>query len=293
MSKKSGLGRGIDALIQQVAPPAAIGEAATEPSDNVIEIDIDKLEPNRSQPRRNFDANDLAELAESVRTFGILQPIMVKRDGAYYTIIAGERRWRAARLARLSKVPIIIREFDDKETLEVALIENLQRSDLNPMEEAVSYKRLADEYGMTQERIAERLGKSRSAVANAVRLLNLPEIIREMLIQGRLSGGHAKVLLGIEDEATQIDLADMASDGGMSVRELEDAVKARKDAAQTQQVPAKTKKPGLYPSLEQELTTLFHAKTRIKTDKNGEKGKIEIDFASKEELDRLYLALKS
>ena len=287
MAVKKGLGRGVDALI-------TIPADMDIPLGNILEIEINKIEPNREQPRRVFDKGELEELAESIRVYGVISPLIVKKDGEYYTIVAGERRWRASRIAGLKTLPVIVREFDGKETLEVALIENLQRTDLNPMEEAATFKKLADEFGMTQENIAERIGKSRSSVANALRLLNLPEIVREMLGHGRLSAGHAKVLLGVEDEKFLIDLADEAADGGMSVRELEDAIKVRltaKDTKSTKKTPNTAS--GVYPALERELTERLLTKTRIKSGKGGDKGKIEIEFASKEELDRLYMALRN
>jgi len=291
MSKaKKGLGRGMDAVIVATSPAArADDEQVVDKA--ILEVDINKIEPNRNQPRRDFDAVELAELADSVRLFGVLSPLLVKKEGEYYIIIAGERRWRAARMAGLRALPVVLREFDDKETLEVALIENLQRSDLNPVEEALSFRRLADEFGMTQEEIAERIGKSRSAVANVMRLLNLSDFILDMLRRGALSAGHAKVLLGVADERVRDELADSAGDGGMSVRELEEAV-----ANLEKSVPPPKKAPpkatASYAGLEKELSAALMAKTRVKANKAGDKGTIEIAFASSDELDRLYLALR-
>ncbi|MCL2701987.1 MAG: ParB/RepB/Spo0J family partition protein [Defluviitaleaceae bacterium] len=287
MAVKKGLGRGIDALIQR---------PADEPQGNVLEIDINRIEPNRDQPRRVFDKDGLDELAESIRVYGVISPVVVVKDGDYYTIVAGERRWRAARLAGLAVLPVIVKELDAKETLEVALIENLQRADLNPVEEALSYRKLADGFGMTQEDIAARIGKSRSAVANALRLLNLAEPVREMLETGALSAGHAKVLLGTPDERAQIRLAEEASNSGLSVRELEDAVREAKNYSTTKDTKEHKKNPSspnVYAGLERELTGALAARTRIRPNKSGDSGKIEIEFATKDELDRLYLALRN
>ena len=287
MTVKKGLGRGLDALITRG------GEEVNEGA-KVLEIDINKIEPNRDQPRTDFDKDELEELAESIRVYGIISPLLTRKEGDFYTIIAGERRWRAARLAGLKTLPVIVREFDQRETLEVALIENLQRSDLNPMEEALSYRRLLDDFGLTQEGIASRIGKSRSAVANALRLLKLPESVSEMLRKGQLSTGHAKVLLSLDDEKEISAFAEKASSGGYSVRELEEAVKAAKN--NQAEKPAKKgagKGPSMYSNLEMELTGALYARTRIKTGKDGESGRIEIEFASKDELDRLYLALRN
>jgi ParB family chromosome partitioning protein len=289
MAVKKGLGRGVDALITKPE------DEYTPEHDSVLQIDINKIEPNINQPRRDFNKNELDELAESIRVYGVLSPLIVTKEAGYYTIVAGERRWRASRLAGLRTLPVIVREFFGRETLEVALIENLQRSDLNPMEEAASFKRLSEEFGLTQENIAERIGKSRSAIANSLRLLNLPDVIREMLSGGRLSAGHAKVLLGVGDAEVQIELADEAADGGLSVRGLEEAVSvalSKKNSSGKNKMPPQ-QNLNVYSGLEKELTESLMARTKIKSSKDGNKGKIEIGFDTKDELDRLFLVLRN
>ena len=226
MAKKreSGLGRGLDALIGGGSTASSLLEN-TEGS-GVTMLPIAKVEANANQPRKVFDPEALSDLADSIATHGILQPITVRRlQSGYYQIISGERRWRAARQAGLHEVPVIIIEADDKKVMELALIENLQREDLNSMEEAAGYRRLMDEFGLTQEECAERVGKSRSAVANALRLLNLPEPIQAMVEDGRLSAGHARTLVSISDPALQQSIAEKVANEGLSVRQTEALVK--------------------------------------------------------------------
>lgn len=285
MIVKKGLGKGIDALIT--------GDNGSEKAGKVLEIDINQIEPNRDQPRKIFRQEELAELAESIRQYGIISPIIVKKENDYYSIIAGERRWRAARIAELTSVPVIVRDYDDFDTLHVALIENLQRADLNPVEEALSFRRLLDEFDLTQEAVAEKIGKSRSAVANSLRLLNLSERILGHLQEDRLSAGHAKVLLGVADDTQRDALADQIAEESLSVRETERLVaalsKGKKEKARDANL---SPKPSEYVYLENELNTALGTKVNIKSGKSGDKGKIEIEFFSKEELDRIYLQLK-
>lgn len=285
MAVKKGLGKGLDALI------TAREEDMEREASGAVLVELQKIEPNRSQPRKTFGNEELLELAESIKTFGVISPLIVKKEDGYYSIIAGERRWRAARLAGLKAVPVVVAEYDGKETLEIALIENLQREDLNPVEEALAYKRLAEEFGMTQEAIAGRLGKSRSAVANAMRLLGLSEHALELLRDGAIQTGHGKVILGIENPAEQNRLAELAAEEGLSVRELEDIVKGLNNP---QKAEKKSRpQPGAYAGIERELGQVFGVKTRVRADKGGNKGRIEIEFYSKEELDRIYLMLRN
>lgn len=291
MISKKGLGRGLDALIT---------ERESELDERVFEVDINRIEPNREQPRRDFDETELRELAASVRIFGVLSPLLVRRDGEFYSIVAGERRWRAARMAGLKALPVVVKEFDERETLEVALIENLQRSDLNPLEEALSYRRLLEEFGLTQEKIAERIGKSRSSVANALRLLKLPETAREMLRKGSISTGHAKAMLGLESDKEMAELAERTVAKGLNVREVEDAVKAMREGGRVgadSGVKIKAPPPpppgNEYFSQERELERVLGTRTRIRADRDGASGRIEIEFVSRDDLDRLFLTLKS
>jgi ParB family chromosome partitioning protein len=284
MAIKKGLGKGIDALISR---------REEKPDSGVIEADINEVEPNRSQPREDFNPQELDDLSESIKAVGIIQPIIVTKEEGFYKIVAGERRWRAARLAGLQSVPIIVRELDEQDTLALALIENLQRVDLNPLEEAVSYKRLMDEFGFTQEEIAKKIGKSRSAVANILRYLSLPERVKELLKSNAISQGHAKVLMGVEDEEKQ-ELAEKAAAEGLSVRALEDLIKERKQRRAAK--PEKKMSPlhtAVYNNLERELDKIFGTRIKIRAGNKGTKGRIEIAFYNAEDLDRLYLLLKN
>ena len=272
---KRGLGKGLDALFMTADLPEK------QDGDSIVSLRISEVEPNSAQPRKTFRPEQLEELAASVREHGIIQPIVVsKNEKGFYTIIAGERRWRAARMANLKEIPAIIREYDEKTASEVALIENLQRENLNPMEEADGFRNLMDLYGMTQEEISEKIGKSRSAVGNALRLLALKEPVRKLVSEGKLSAGHARTLLGARD-ADQLALAERVIAEGLSVRELERLVSLRR--------PEK-KKPVKYTAeirdLEETLAKQVGAKIRISG--NAKKGKIEIFYESAEEFDRIW-----
>ena len=281
MTNKKSLGKGLDALFAD----ASIG------SPNTTEIDINKIEPNENQPRTFFDDEKLAELAESIKTYGIIQPIIVNDDHGFYTIIAGERRWRAARIAGAKKIPVIIKDISDLEAFETALIENIQRTDLNPVEEAVCYKRLVEEYGLTQEQLAQKLGKNRSLISNSLRLLNINEEIKKMLIDGRLTMGHARVLLPVPDEKKRLEMANKICDEDMNVRETERMVglylKGLESPAAERTVPVK---PFGIKEAEKDLQNILNTKVNIKNSKN--KGKIEIEYYSDSELDRLLVFFK-
>lgn len=280
MSKK-GLGRGLGALIPEV-------EVTEKDRDSIMELEIGQIQPNPNQPRKEFDQVRLEELAASIKEHGIVQPIVVRPRGKGYEIVAGERRWRAAHLAGLGKVPALVREFSEAETMEIALIENLQREDLNPLEEAEAYRLLMESFKLTQEELAQRLGKSRSQIANTLRLLQLTPAARDEVRAGRLSMGHAKVLLGITDAAKQADLATRAVVQGLSVREVEELTREVVAPAR----PAERSKSSLSPDLrevESRLREWFG--TPVKLNLNGERGKIEITFFGEEGLGRILDSL--
>lgn len=276
MATKHGLARGLDALLPETDLPAG-----------VTEIAVSQLDPNPDQPRRTFDAQALEALAESIRQAGVLQPLLVVENGARYRIVAGERRYRAARMAGLQSVPCVVRDMTEQERMEAALIENLQREDLNPIEEAAGIRALMEECGYTQELAAKRVGRSRPAVANLLRLLQLPESIREMVKAGELSAGHARVLAGLADESRQLALAERAVREGMSVRELE------KLAAQTMEKPAKPE-PKPLPSelndMQERLQNVLGVRTALHG--NLKKGKIILQYDSAEELEAIYEAME-
>ena len=270
-AKKSGLGKGLDSLFN---------ENATD--DNLaVELRLSEIEPNKNQPRTYFDPEALSELTESIKTHGLLQPIVVRpMAGGTYQIVAGERRWRACREAQLTTVPVIIKELDDKQTMELALIENLQRKDLNPIEEALGYKRLIEEFKLTQEQVSDRVGKSRSAVTNLLRLLALDEKMLEALEKGLITQGHARALLSFENEEKR-DFAFQLALNGASVRQIEAlAAKKGKEKPNSQKT---TKIDSFYSEVELALKAETHRKATVKAGKNG-KGTITIEFYNKDEL---------
>lgn len=268
--KKGGLGRGLDSLFN---------ENSTD-EGGVITVNINDIEPNRGQPRKDFDETALAELAESIAEHGLIQPIVVKPEAnGRYSIIAGERRWRACRMAELYQVPVIIKDVDKQNLMELALIENLQREDLNAVEEALGYRSLIDTFGLTQEQVAKRMGKSRTAVTNALRLLNLTEEELDALRMGAISAGHARALLAVEDETLRKQTLEMAINGA-SVRDLEKLAAKAKKSKKTSS--AKTKST-FYSEVEISLKNELHRKVNITPTGDG-KGKITIEFFSDEEL---------
>ena len=276
MATKHGLARGLDALLPETDLPAG-----------VTEIAVSQLDPNPDQPRRTFDTQALEALAESIRQAGVLQPLLVVENGARYRIVAGERRYRAARMAGLQSVPCVVRDMTEQERMEAALIENLQREDLNPIEEAAGIRALMEECGYTQELAAKRVGRSRPAVANLLRLLQLPESIRELVKAGELSAGHARVLAGLADESRQLALAERAVREGMSVRELE------KLAAQTMEKPAKPEPkplPSKLNDMQERLQNVLGVRTALHG--NLKKGKIILQYDSAEELEAIYEAME-
>ncbi len=278
--KRPALGKGLSALIPD-APP--------EPRNAVLEIDVDRLSPNRFQPRDHVERADIEELARSIRANGIIQPILVRRDGAGFQIIAGERRWRAAQHAGLLKVPVIVRDLEpgqDAMALRLALIENLQRKDLNPIQEALGYRQMIDEFACTQEQVAEAMGKDRSSIANTLRLLRLPLAVREQVAAGAISMGHARALLGLEAETTIAKTAATIVARQLSVRQTEALVK-RLLAPPTTRAAAVADVHTR--AAEQELRLALGAPVRIVRGRKG--GRIEVDFKSEDDLQRLYEAL--
>ncbi len=274
--KRPALGRGLSALIPDtIAPPP--------PSDRPLEIDTDLLRPNKFQPRTTMNDAGIEELARSIRANGIIQPIAVRKVEGRYEIIAGERRWRAAQRAGLLKVPVVVRDIPEERLLAAALIENIQREDLNPIEEANAYRRLGDEFHLTQEQIAEAVGKDRSSVANYVRLLKLPREVRDNVASGSLSMGHARAILGLTDESAQLRVAHTVLHKGLSVRETEALVKK---AAHPQPSKGPPKKDVHTRAAEDQLR--FALGTRVRIVRKGKGGRVEIDFSSEDELQRIY-----
>lgn len=287
---KRGLGKGLDSLIpsnvmEQPAKPAAVVSENEKKEDGTMTVKITMVEPNREQPRKNFDEDSLQELADSIKQFGLLQPILVQDKKTYYEIVAGERRWRAAKIAGLKEVPVIVRKLSDQEIVEISLIENIQREDLNPIEEAQAYKRLLTEFNLKQDEVAERVSKSRTAVTNSMRLLKLCDKVQKMIVDGMISTGHARALIGIEDPEEQYLIAQKIFDEKLSVREVEKLVKALHK-------PPKQKKPenktleAIYNEISNKLKQSLSTKVTISAKENGS-GKIEIEFYNHEDLDRL------
>lgn len=275
-ARKSGLGRGLDALIPQDHPHAGFANVA-----------VDSVAPNPDQPRRDFDATSIAALAASIDEIGVLQPIVVRSMDDSYVLVAGERRLRAAKQAGLATIPAVIRDdTDDRTNLTEALVENLQREDLNPMEEAAAFRELLEEYGMTHDEVATHVGRSRSAVTNTVRLLQLPPKIQAMLVSGDLSAGHARALLGSEDEAYAIHIAQRAVAEGWTVRRVEEAIRLRATQGQTSSVRSRKIRPAAIIELEDRLQERLETKVRIEY--KGKGGKITIKYGSPEDLERIY-----
>lgn len=277
--RKAGLGRGLEALI----PTEPVDDADTE----FLHLSIDQISANPNQPRSRFDDASLAELAASIKEVGILQPVIVKQEDDGYVLIAGERRWRAAQSAGLGSIPAVVRGSVGESSLVEALVENVQRQDLTPLEEAHAYKQLLEDYGMTQEDVAQRVGKSRPAVSNTLRLLQLPGPIQTLVDAGGLSAGHARALLGLDDERYAIYLAEKASVEGWSVRQIEDAVRDRREMGQPAvQTKVKQLRPVEIIELENRLGERLGAKVKINY--RNQKGRVEIRFTSVEDLERIY-----
>ena len=314
--RKNGLGRGLDAFFpdrtsavkestrktttKTVKAEKKTGETEKEAGNTVAAkrktagsksgamfVKISSVEPNINQPRKQFDEDALLELSESVKQYGILQPLLVSDKKDYYEIIAGERRWRAAKLAGLKEVPVIVKEFTDQELVEISLIENIQREDLNPVEEAMAYKRLIDEFHLKQDEVAERVGKSRTAVTNSMRLLKLSEKVQQMLIDEMITAGHARAILAISDKEKQETVAMKVFDEKLSVRETEALVKRMLEPPKTEKKSKfTTAEDAIYESLEEKMKSIMGPRVQIHRKKN-DKGKIEIEYYSKDELERI------
>ena len=284
-AKKGGLGRGLDALFAD----NSIEEIA---STSAVKLKIMDIEPNRDQPRKIFDEDALAELADSIAKHGVIQPLLVRPmpDGSYQ-LVAGERRWRASQMAGLTEVPVVIKELSDDEAMALALIENLQREDLNAIEEAQGIKALMDTLSLTQDEAAERVGKSRPAVANALRLLKLPDSVIALVSDGKLSPGHARALLGFKDEQDIIETADLIIEKGLTVRDVEKLVKKRNKEPKAEKPAAR--RASYYDEVELALTDFLGRKVKVGTKPGKESGVLEIDFFDKDDLTRLADALKS
>lgn len=310
--KKGGLGKGLDSLIPSGGSKPKKGSSAgteqakesvkTEIVEKIVEkvvekpvelkVKINEVEPNREQPRKKFDEDALLELSESIKQFGVLQPLLVQKKSDYYEIIAGERRWRAAKLAGIKEIPVIIKEFSNQEVVEISLIENIQRENLNPIEEALAYRRLMEEFHLKQDEIAERVSKSRTAVTNSMRLLKLNEKVQQMVVDEMITTGHARALLAIEDENKQYSLAMKIFDEKLSVRETEKLVKDIQKPKKDNKKVVDTQMEAVYQQLEEKIKSIVGTKVEIHH-KNNNKGKIEIEYYSQAELERLIELFES
>lgn len=294
-TKKNGLGKGLDSLIPDKAnkPVAKTAEKNEKVVEGIL-VNINKVEPNRDQPRKNFDEDALLELSESIKQFGVLQPLLVQDKKTYYEIIAGERRWRAAKMADLKEIPVIIKNLTEQEIVEISLIENIQRENLNPIEEAIAYKRLLTEFNLKQDEVAERVSKSRTAVTNSMRLLKLNEKVQQMVIDDMISTGHARALLGIDDMEKQYATAQKIFDEKLSVRETEKLVKKMQQEKDTPEKGKKVLDPkmeAIFQDLEEKMKSVLGTKVSI-NQKDEKKGKIEIEYYSMDELDRIIDMIK-
>ena len=308
MPTKKGLGRGLNQLIPtgdeaRTKSKSTPGETTKTITKEVVKevvkeveqkVKITQIEPNKSQPRKQFDEDALQELADSIKQYGVLEPLIVTKKGKFYEIIAGERRWRAARLAGVKEVPVVIREYTDREIMEISLIENIQREDLNPIEEALAYESLINEYSLTQEEVAEKVSKNRSTIANSLRLLKLCDEVRQMIIEDKLTTGHARALIPIEDAELQTEAANFIFDNKLSVRDTE--IKNKKllsiPKESKESIVATNDLSIFYNDIESRLKDILGAKIAIKS-KNNEKGKIEINYYSQDELERITEMLYS
>ena len=287
--KRGGLGKGLDSLIPNTKITPVAETKAAEPGP--VMMKIHDVEPNREQPRRHFDEDAILELSDSIKQFGVIQPILVQKKNNYYEIIAGERRWRAAKQAGLKEVPVIIKDYSEQEILEISLIENIQRENLNPIEEAMAYKKLLTDFKLKQDEVAERVSKSRTAVTNSMRLLKLSEKVQQMIVDDMLSTGHARALLAIEDADEQYSIAMKIFDEKMSVRETEKLVK---DLKNPKVVKPKKEIPNafIYEDIEEKMKNIIGTKVKVNHKDSG-KGKIEIEYYSNDELERIFNLLMS
>lgn len=296
--KKSGLGKGLDSLIKDNSSAKKTAAVNTSSENKAEEMKsgeqmmkINMVEPNRDQPRKKFEEDALLELADSIKQFGVLQPLLVRKRKDYYEIIAGERRWRAAKMAGVKEVPVIIKDYTEQEIVEIGLIENIQRENLNPIEEAMAFKKLLEEFNMKQDEVAERVSKSRTAVTNSMRLLKLDERVQEMIVDDMISTGHARALLAIDDKEQQYDLANKIFDEKLSVRETEKLVKEIKNPKKPK-MKKKVENEFVYTDLENRMKEVMGTKVNISSKGNG-KGKIEIEYYSDDELERMFEMIMS
>lgn len=303
MAMKKGLGRGLDMLIPKEEKKEAVQEDKKEASKKEPEkkseydmmVPINQIEPNRNQPRKQFDEDAIEELADSIKQFGVIQPLIVKKRENYYEIIAGERRWRASKKAGIKKVPVIVKDYDENEILKISLIENLQREDLNPIEEALAYQQLKSEYGLKQDEIATSISKSRTAITNTMRLLKLDERVQKMVMDNLITSGHGRTLIPIENKEVQYQTAVKIMDEGLSVREAERIVKKMlEDKKQNkEEASLEQQEEQRYLSFfEGKMKDILGSKVTIKNKKN-QKGKIEIEYYSKDELERIIDLIQS
>lgn len=287
-TKKNGLGKGLDSLITK-QPEGKNAPTTLKKDEAGVLVNINKVEPNRKQPRKTFGEDELMELSESIKQYGVLQPLLVKEREGYYEIVAGERRWRASKMAGLKEVPVVIRDLTDQEIVEISLIENIQREDLNPIEEALAYKRLLDEFNLKQDEVAERVSKSRTAVTNSMRLLKLDDRVQQMVIDDMITTGHARAILGIADKEKQFEFAQRIFDEKLSVRDVEKEVKKLQNESKNEKkekTPIDPKLEAIYSDLENQLKGIMGTKVSINP-KDNKKGKVEIEYYSQDELDRI------
>ena len=293
--KRKGLGKGLDSLIPEnkSVKPALKPEKAEESVKTGEQmLKINQVEPNREQPRKHFEEDALLELADSIKQYGVLQPLLVRKRKDYYEIIAGERRWRAAKLAGVKEVPVIIKEYTEQQAVEIALIENIQRENLNPIEEAMAFKKLLTEFNLKQDEVAERVSKSRTAVTNSMRLLKLGEKVQQMIIDDMITTGHARALLAIDDEEQQYLLATKIFDEKLSVRETEKLIKSLKNPKKQVKVVKTVENAFVYDDLAEKMKRVLGTKVSISPKGNG-KGKIEIEYYSDDELERMFEMITS
>lgn len=286
---KRGLGKGLDSMIpEKIGNMKKLDEKVDENVSRETFININDIEPNKEQPRKHFDEDSIHELADSIKQYGIIQPLILQKKDKYYSIIAGERRWRAARAAGLKEVPAIIKEFTPQEVMEIALIENIQREDLNPIEEALAYQKLIKEFSLKQDEVADRVSKSRVAVTNSMRLLKLDDRVQQMLIDSMISSGHARTLLPIEDKEVQYQVATNVFDEKLSVRETEKLIKniLNPVAVAKEEIAVSRAEVLIYKDLEERMKKIIGSKVIIKN-KSNDNGKIEIEYYSSEELERI------
>ena len=298
VAKKSGLGKGLDALIPAGNKKTPV-KKETEPViiEKIVEkkgvetLKITEVEPNREQPRKNFNEDALLELSDSIKQYGVIQPLIVQKKGDHYEIIAGERRWRAAKMAGIKEIPVIIKDYSDQQVMEISLIENIQREDLNPIEEAMAYKNLMEEFHLKQDEIAEKVSKSRTAVTNSMRLLKLDKRVQQMMIDDMISAGHARTLITIEDPDVQYNIATKIFDEKLSVRETEKMVKLLQKP-EVKKEKAEKVNSFIYKDIEEKIKAILGTKVTVDHRSNN-KGRISIEYYSNDELERILFLLES